>query len=210
MSSPLRVGILLSGRGRGSNMEAIVAACRSGFIPGETAAVVSTTREAPALKLAAETGIEAVFVEPGECPERLDARLAKIFLERGVDLVCLAGYFRLLGRAFLDRFPMRVMNVHPALLPWFGGRGCYGRRVHVAVLESGARFSGATIHFADDEYDHGPIILQEVVPVQDDDTPETLARRVLALEHRLYPEAVRLFAQGRLEVRGRRVRVRPE
>src|SRR5436190_6229278 len=156
----MRIGILLSGRGRGTNMQAIVAACRSAEVAGEVVAVVSTTRDAPALARAEEAGVEAVYVDPASTPEALDRRLVEVFDSRRVDLICLTGYMRLLGPAFMARFAGRVMNVHPSLLPAFGGKGCYGGRVHEAVLESGARFSGATIHFADQEYDHGPIILQ--------------------------------------------------
>src|SRR5262245_19505573 len=171
----MRIGILLSGRGRGTNMQAIVAACRSGEIPAEVAVVASTTAEAPALARAHEAAIPAVYVDPTGSPEELDCRLVEVFTAQGVELVCLTGYMRLLGPVFLERFAGRIMNIHPSLLPCFGGKGCYGRRVHEAVLESGARFSGVTIHIADAEYDHGPIILQAVVPVLDDDTPETLA-----------------------------------
>jgi phosphoribosylglycinamide formyltransferase-1 len=208
----LRVGVLLSGRGRGSNLQAILDACREGRIPARVVVVVSTTERAPALERAARAGVESIFVDPEECADAiaLDRKIAAILQARGVQLVALAGYMRLLGPDFLRRFPQRVMNIHAGLLPCFGGRGFYGRRVHEAVLASGARFSGATIHFADEEYDHGPIILQAVVPVEDDDTPETLAARVLEQEHRLYPEAIRLFAEGRLEIRGRRVHILPE
>ena len=110
----------------------------------------------------------------------------------------------------LRRYPQRMMNIHPSLLPAFGGRGFYGHHVHEAVLGSGTHFSGATVQFVDDEYDHGPIILQAVVPVLDDDTPLDLAARILEQEHKLYPEAIRLFAQDRLRVEGRRVRLLPE
>jgi phosphoribosylglycinamide formyltransferase 1 len=207
----IRIGVLLSGRGRGSNLQAILDACASGAIPAQVALVLSTTAEAPALERARQSGVEAAFVDPEAYPQpgALDQELADRFLARDVRLIVLSGYMRLLGPSFLRRFPNAIMNIHPALLPCFGGRGFYGRRVHEAVLESGARFSGATVHFADDEYDHGPIILQAVVPVEDDDTSETLAARVLQQEHRLYPEAIRLFAEGRLEIRGRRVRIRP-
>jgi phosphoribosylglycinamide formyltransferase-1 len=176
------------------------------------AVVVSISEGAPALDRAREAGAPAVFVDPARFPEpgALDRELARVLEAYGVELVALAGYMRLLGPEFLSRFPGRVLNTHAALLPCFGGRGFYGRRVHEAVIESGARFSGATIHFADEEYDHGPIILQAVVPVLDDDTPETLAARVLDQEHRLYVEAIRLFAEGRLEVHGRRVKIRQE
>jgi phosphoribosylglycinamide formyltransferase-1 len=207
--APLRVGTLSSGRGRGSNLQAILDASAAGRIPARVALAVSTTPDAPALERAAAAGVEARTVDPQVPAEELDRRLAALFLEREVELVCLTGYMRLLGDAFLRHFPQRIMNTHAALLPCFGGKGFYGRRVHEAVLESGTRFSGATIHFADPEYDHGPIILQSVVPVLDHDTPDTLAARVLAEEHRLYPEAIRLFAEGRLDVQGRRVRIRP-
>jgi formyltetrahydrofolate-dependent phosphoribosylglycinamide formyltransferase len=209
---PLSIGVLLSGRGRGTNLQAILAACASGEIPGQVAVVISISEGAPALERAREAGVPAMFIDPTRFSDaaRLDAELLRVLEGHEVNLVALAGYMRLLGPQLLARYPSRIMNTHAALLPCFGGRGFYGRRVHEAVLESGARFSGATIHFVDEEYDHGPIILQAVVPVLDEDNPETLAARVLEQEHRLYVEAIRLFAQGRLEVHGRRVRIRQE
>lgn len=209
MNRPLRIGALLSGRGRGTNLQAILDACRSGAIPGSVVLAASTNPEAPALERAAAAGAEPLAIDGSLSTEDLDPCLTQAFQDREVDLVCLVGFMRLLGPHFLAAFPQRIMNVHPSLLPAFGGRGFYGRRVHEAVLESGARFSGATIHFADAEYDHGPIVLQAVVPVLDDDTPETLAARVLVEEHRLYPEAIRLFAEDRLQVHDRRVRILP-
>lgn len=243
----MRIGILLSGRGRGSNMQAILDACRDGRIPGAVVRVVSTSPGTPALESARAAGVDALFVDPNEhgstearrgvraadgrgepatglahpsatsvspCtgvhPDDLDVRLLGAFREVGADTIVLAGFMRKLGPEFLRAYPQRILNVHAALLPCFGGQGYYGRRVHEAVIESGARFSGATVHFVDDEYDHGPIILQAVVPVEDDDTPETLAARVLAEEHRIYPEALRLLAEGRLEIVGRRVRIRSD
>jgi len=208
----LRIGILLSGRGRGTNLQTILHACASGFIPGEVALVLSTTASAPALELARAAGVPARFVDPegADDPAALDRELALRFGDAGVGLVALTGYLRLLGPEMLRRYPMRMMNIHPSLLPAFGGRGFYGHHVHEAVLESGTRFSGATVQFVDHEYDHGPIILQSVVPVLDDDTPLDLAARVLEQEHTLYPEAIRLFAQDRLRVEGRRVRILPE
>jgi formyltetrahydrofolate-dependent phosphoribosylglycinamide formyltransferase len=205
---PLRIGILLSGKGRGSNMQALIDATRDGRIPGDVALVVSTSPGAPALERAAAAGVSTRLVAAPEYadPEELDAALVAAFEAAGVDLICLAGYMRLLTPAFVRRFAGRMMNVHPGLLPAFGGKGFYGKRVHEAVIESGARFTGVTVHFVDDEYDHGPIILQRVVPVEDDDTPDTVAQRVLIEEHRAYPEAVRLFAEGRLRIEGRRVR----
>lgn len=208
---PFRIGILLSGKGRGSNMQALIDAAGDGRIPGEIALVLSTTPGAPALERAAAAGVPHQLVRARDYPTQaaLDGALADAFDVAKVDLVCLAGYMRLLSPVFLDRFPGRVINVHPGLLPAFGGHGFYGHRVHEAVLESGTKYTGVTVHFADAEYDHGPIIAQEVVPVEADDTPETLGARVLAEEHRLYPEVVRLIAQGRVRVEGRRVRILP-
>lgn len=218
----MRIGILLSGRGRGSNMQAIIDACRDGRVPGEVVQVVSTSPGTPALERAQAAGVPTLFANPDGRVESdrsvgsdrsvltpcLDARLVAAFQEVGAETIALAGFMRKLGPAFLRAYAGRILNVHAALLPCFGGQGFYGRRVHEAVLESGARFSGATVHFVDEEYDHGPIILQAVVPVEDDDTPDTLAARVLEQEHRIYPEALRLLAEGRLEICGRRVKIR--
>jgi len=207
--APFRFGILLSGKGRGSNMQALIDAAREGHIPGEAALVVSTSPGAPALDRAREAGVPTCLLPADDypSPEALDEALAAAFEAARVDLICLAGYMRLLTPAFVSRFGGRIMNIHPGLLPAFGGQGFYGRRVHEAVLESGTRFTGVTVHFVDEEYDHGPIIIQRVVPVAQEDTVETLAARVLAAEHRAYPEAVRLFAEGCLRVEGRRVQV---
>jgi phosphoribosylglycinamide formyltransferase-1 len=218
----MKIGILLSGRGRGSNMQAIIDACRGGVLPGELVRVISTSPGTPALERARAADVDALFVDPCDTgihhsdtetqrsqEDQLDQRLIVAFREVGADTIALAGFMRRLGPAFLEAFPQRILNIHAALLPCFGGHGFYGRRVHEAVIESGARFSGATVHFVDDLYDHGPIILQAVVPVEDDDTPDTLAARVLEQEHRIYPEALRLLAERRLEIVGRRVKIRP-
>lgn len=199
--SSLHFGILLSGKGRGSNMQALIDATRDGRVAGEVGLVVSTTPGAPALERAAASGVRNCLIpaDDFDTPEALDEALASAFEGAGVELICLAGYMRLLTSAFLNRFQGRIINIHPGLLPAFGGRGFYGRRVHEAVLAAGLKVSGATVHFVDEEYDHGPIILQREVPVEPGDTPETLAARVLAAEHIAYPEAVRLFAEGRIK-----------
>ena len=206
-----RIAVLLSGHGRGSNMRALIEACQREEARAEVVLVVSANPEAPALRVAADLGVETLAIDAplsaGE--EAYETPLLQTLEARRVDLICLAGLMRKLSPRVLNRYRNRIMNIHPALLPAFGGQGYYGRRVHEAVLESGARFTGVTVHFVDEEYDHGPIIAQAVVPVQDDDTPETLAARVLEEEHRLYPQAVALFAEGRLQVEGRRVRVLP-
>lgn len=201
----IRIGVLASGGG--SNLQAIIDACARGEIDGKVVVVVSNNPKAKGLDRARRAGIPAVAMHHRAFPDRdtFDAKLVEILHSYEVDLVCLAGFMRILGPAFIGQFPARIMNIHPALLPSFGGLGMYGERVHKAVLDSGVKFSGCTIHFANEAPDGGPIIVQAIVPVRDDDTVETLASRIAKEEHRLYPEAVRLFAEGRLRVVGRRV-----
>lgn len=214
MSSPpgrlLRVGVLVSGTG--TNLQALIDACRSGKVPARIVVVVSNVPGAYALQRARRAGIPAVVHDHRTflSREAFEAAVRDTLLAHEVDLVCLAGFLRILSPRFVHAFAGRLMNIHPALLPAFGGKGMYGDRVHRAVLDSGARVSGCTVHFVTEEPDAGPIILQAVVPVQDDDTPETLAVRVRQEELRLYPQAVRLFAEGRLRVEGNRVRILPE
>lgn len=207
---PIRIAVLVSGHSRGSNMQAIIDACARGEIDGQVVLVIGTRREAPALQRASNAGIATRVVSPRDLSEEEYARrLLKALDEATVDLVCLAGYMRLLPVAVVQAYAGRIMNIHPALLPLFGGKGMYGERVHQAVLESGMKVSGCTVHFVDEHYDTGPIIVQRCVPVEEDDTWQTLAARVLTQEHQAYVQAVQLFAQGRLRIEGRRVRVLP-
>jgi phosphoribosylglycinamide formyltransferase 1 len=202
VSERLRVGVLVSGRG--SNLQAILdAAARDGF-PARVELVVSDREDAFALERAAQAGVPGVFLNPKDHPDRVafDAALVRLLEERRVGLVCLAGFMRILGPAFVRAFAGRLMNVHPALLPAFPGL-----HAHRQALDYGVKVSGATVHFVDEGVDTGPVIAQVCVPVLDDDTEESLSARILTEEHRLYPEAVRLFALGRLSVDGRRVRV---
>jgi formyltetrahydrofolate-dependent phosphoribosylglycinamide formyltransferase len=172
--------------------------------------VIGTRDEAPALQRATEKGVSTEVVSPSKLGEEEYARrLLQTLGDAQVDLVCLAGFMRLLPPPVVHAYAGRVMNIHPALLPLFGGKGMYGEHVHRAVLESGMKVSGCTVHFVDESYDTGPIILQRCVPVEEEDTWETLAARVLAQEHQAYVQAVKLFAQGRLRVEGRRVRILP-
>ena len=138
-----------------------------------------------------------------------DLGLERLLKDHRIDLICLAGYMRKVGPRLLNSFPNRIMNIHPSLAPAFSGPGMYGPWVHRAVLEYGAKISGCTVQFIDEEYDSGPIIIQRAVPVEEDDTPERLAARILPFEHEAYVEAVRLFALGRLKVDERRVRILP-
>jgi len=205
-AAPLRIAVLLSGEG--TSLENLLAQIESGELPGRVVLVIASKEGAGGLARASRRGIPAVAVP------RRQFRDGKAFndalhaeLERhDPDLVLLLGFlspFELRGR-----YEGRALNVHPALMPAFSGKGFYGRRVHEAVIAAGVKVTGATVHFVDEEYDHGPIVLQRSVPVLDDDTPETLAARVQALERELIPEAMRLFAAGRLELRGRRVHIR--
>jgi phosphoribosylglycinamide formyltransferase-1 len=206
----INIGVMVSGHGRGSNLQAILDSCARGEIPGRVAVVIGTRRDAPALERARCAGAHTVVHSPRQYAED-DAGYGEALLATlrryAVDLICLAGYMRLLPRSVVEEYRGRIMNIHPALLPLFGGRGMYGERVHQAVLESGMKVSGCTVHFVDEEYDSGPIILQRTVPVLEGDTPQTLAARVLAQEHRAYTEAIRLFAEDRLRLEGRRVRI---
>lgn len=201
--SKLRLGILASGSG--SNLQAIIDSIKCGNLPCEIAVVVSDKPDAYALKRAELHGIktEAVQSKTFQDREAFDAELVRILKDHNVELVVLAGFMRVVTRILINTFPMRIMNIHPALLPSFPGL-----HVQKKAIEYGAKFSGCTVHFVDEGVDTGPIIIQAVVPVYDNDTEETLSARVLKEEHRIYPYAIKLFAEGRLEVTGRRVIVK--
>lgn len=203
--SKLRLGVLASGRG--SNLQSILDATREGRIESEVAVVISDNRSAFALERARRSGSPAVFINPGNFStrEEYESALVEVLHIHGVELVCLAGYMRLVGKVMLDAFPNRILNIHPALLPAFPG--LHGQR---QACEYGVKFSGCTVHFVDQGMDTGPIILQAVVPVLDEDTPDTLAARILEQEHRIYPEAIHLFSTGRLKIAGRRVLIEKE
>jgi phosphoribosylglycinamide formyltransferase-1 len=203
MSELLRVGVLASGRG--SNFQALVEATESGRIPANVVVLISDRAAAPALDIARAHGIEALFLDPKQYPTREAHEKAIIAAleERRVGLVCHAGYMRILTPGYIHHFWGRALNIHPSLLPAFPG--LHAQR---QALEHGVRVAGATVHFADEGVDTGPIVLQAAVPVLPGDTEETLSRRILAEEHRIYPEAVRLFAEGRLRIDGRIVHIR--
>lgn len=205
-----RIVVLVSGPARGTNMQAIIEACRDGRIPNsQVVAVIGTRDDAPALQKARDFGIATAVVNPKEFPEpeMYSDALLWTLQKAQPDLICLAGYMRLLPARIVHTYPMQIMNIHPALLPLFGGKGMYGLRVHQAVLESGMKVTGCTVHFVDEHYDTGPIILQRCIPVREDDTPESLAARLLPIEHETYIEAIRLFVLDKLRVEGRRVRI---
>ena len=204
MSGRLRVGVLVSGRG--SNLQALLDASARPDYPAEVVVVLSDRERAAALERARAAGVEALYVNPKDFADReaFDLALVRELTARRVGLVCTAGFMRILSVAFTRAFAGRAMNIHPSLLPAFPG--LHAQR---QALDHGVKIAGATVHFLDDgAVDAGPIILQSSVPVQPDDTEDTLAARILTEEHRLYPEAVRLFAEGRLTIAGRRVVVR--
>lgn len=200
----LRVGVLASGRG--SNLQALLDASARPDYPAQVVLVISDRERAAALHRARAAGVEALFVNPKDFGDResFDLALVRELTARRVGLVCNAGYMRILSPAYCRAFAGRAMNIHPSLLPAFPG--LHAQR---QALEHGAKVAGATVHFVDEgPVDTGPIVLQASVPVLPNDTEESLSARILVEEHRLYPEAVRLFAEGRLEVVGRRVIIR--
>lgn len=204
----IRIAILLSGRGgRGSNMQAIAQACADGRVAGRVVAVIGNFPDSPALARAAAMGLPAHALRSGGDEAAYTDALLSLLSGLRPDLICLAGYMRKLPDAVVTAYVGRILNIHAALLPAFGGKGMYGHHIHQAVLDYGAKVSGCTVHFVDAGYDTGPIVLQSCVPVEEADTAETLAARVLMAEHDAYPRAVALFAAGRLTLDGRRVRV---
>lgn len=198
--SKLRLGILASGRG--SNLQAIMDQAAAGIMNAEVAVVISDNQEAYALERARLAGIPAWHIKYRDFPSKdaYEKSIVDLLQQHRVELVCLAGYMRLVGGVILAAFPNRIMNIHPALLPSFPG--LHGQ---AQALDYGVKFSGCTVHFVDSGMDTGPIILQAVVPVYSEDTVDDLSERILEQEHKIYPEAIRLFAEGRLKVEGRKV-----
>lgn len=198
----LKLGVLVSGRG--SNMEAIIRSIQSGNLSAEIRVVISDQPDAEALVKARVHGIEAKYIPPGNLKSVLDPEAEKSYVvclkEYEVDLVVLAGFLRILKRHFLESFPGKIMNIHPALLPSFPGLDAQNQ-----ALQYGVRYTGCTVHFVTEEVDGGPIILQSVVSVLPDDTSESLSERILEEEHRIYSEAIQLYSEGRLRIEGRRV-----
>lgn len=203
MTDTLAVGVLASGRG--SNLQALLDACAAPEFPARVVVVISDREHAQALERARAAGVEALWVNPKDFVdrERFSLALVRELEARKVGLVCQAGFMRILSPAYVSAFAGRALNIHPSLLPAFPGL-----HPHRQALEHGVKVSGATVHFVEDGVDSGPIVLQAAVPVEPGDTEDTLAARVLRAEHRLYPEVVRLFAEGRLEIVGRHVRIK--
>ncbi|MFQ5329477.1 MAG: phosphoribosylglycinamide formyltransferase [Thermodesulfobacteriota bacterium] len=199
----MKIAVLVSGKG--TNLQSIIDAIETGILNVEIAVVISNNPKAFALKRAKDHNIPTEIVANNAFPSReeYDQKVVDIVTSREVELVVLAGFMRIITATLINAFPAGIMNIHPALLPAFPGL-----HVQRKAIEYGVKFSGATVHFVDEGVDTGPIIIQAILPVHDDDTEETLAARILEEEHRIYPQAIRLFAEGRLEVEGRRVVVK--
>ncbi len=196
----LRLGVLASHGG--SNLQAIIDNCEAGNIAAEVCCVISNNKNAKALERARRHNIPAHHVCRAQfnSDEELDQGIVDVLKRHQVDIVCLAGYMKKIGQKMIARYRHCILNIHPALLPRFGGSEMYGRRVHEAVLKSGERESGPTVHVVDEVYDHGRILAQKKVPVMPNDTPETLAERVLKEEHKIYAETIDKIARGEIEL----------
>jgi len=196
-----RIGVLLSGRG--SNFKAIFEAIKSGFIrDAEISVVISDKKDAKGLEFAKENRLNALFVNPKDFSDRkaYDLDLVKILKDANVDIICLAGFMRIIGEEFVTAFENKIINIHPSLLPSFPGLNAQRQ-----AFEYGVKFTGCTVHFVDAKVDNGPIILQAVVDVKHDDTVETLSDRILKYEHKIYPMAVKLLVEDKIKVEGRKV-----
>jgi phosphoribosylglycinamide formyltransferase-1 len=204
MKNKLRIGAIASGGG--TNLQAIIDRCLDGSIDAEIVLVISNNPGAGALDRAAKAGIPTLCIDHRQYNEReeFDQQIVKALQEAGADTIVLAGFMRIITETILNAFPQRVLNIHPALLPAFPGL-----HVQRKAIEYGARFAGCTVHFVDNGVDTGPIIAQAVVPILDDDTEESLSARILIEEHRIYPHAIQLLAEGRLKIVDRRVCVDP-
>lgn len=197
----VRIGALVSGGG--TNLQSVLDAVTRGEINGEVVVVISDRPDAFALERARKHDIKAVYIDRKNCGVGIKEELDGM----QVDLVVLAGFLTILDRDFVRAYEGRVINIHPSLIPAFCGKGFYGEKVHRAAVEYGVKVSGATVHFVDEGTDSGPIILQEAVAVAEDDTAASLAAKVLKIEHKLLPEAVKLYCGGRLSIEGRKVRI---
>ena len=198
----INLGVIISGRG--SNLQAIIDACAKGAIPAKVAVVVSNQPDAYGLERAKKHNIPTAVFEPTNFKDKntYELEIVKTLKQHKIDLVCLAGYMRIVGEVLLEHFPGKMINIHPALLPAFPGL-----HVQQAALDHGVKISGATVHFVDEGCDTGPIIVQAAVPVKENDTEETLSDRILEQEHKIYPQAIKLFAEGKLKIEGRKVKI---
>ena len=202
--SLVKIGVLISGGG--TNLQSLIDNIKEEKIKGEIKLVISNRKEAYGLIRAKKEGIETLYINRKEfkTEEEYNEKIMEEFKKRNIHLVVLAGYLKVLSKEFIESYKGRIINIHPSLIPSFCGKGCYGEKVHEMVLKYGVKLTGATAHFVDEGTDTGPIIIQRAVEVKDDDTVDTLKRRVLEVEHQLLPEAVRLFCENKLSIEGRK------
>lgn len=193
--------------GWGSNLKSIINSRKTGKISSEIVLVISNNSTSNALNIARENQIPAVHLSQRlfNSEEEYENRFAELLRKHKVDLIILAGYMKMIPPKIVREYKNRILNIHPALIPSFCGKGLYGLKVHEAVLDYGAKVTGVTVHLVDEQYDTGPVVLQKTVPVKDYDTPETLQKRVLKWEHKLYPEAIKLFETKKFNITGRKV-----
>ena len=205
--SQVKIGVLISGGG--TNLQSLIDHIKNGYINGKVVVVISNKKDAFGLKRAEKENIEGIWVDRKfyDSNEEYNKRIIEELKERDVDLVVLAGYLKVLSEEFIREYKNRIINIHPSLIPSFCGKGYYGSRVHEEVLKYGVKYTGVTVHFVDEGTDTGPIILQRVVEVKDDDTVDSLKERVLKVEHKALPEAVRLYCDGKIKLDGRKVTI---
>lgn len=198
--------------GRGSNFQAILKEIKQGNIPATVGLCITNNPKAGVIDIAADNGIPVKIFSTKEFPDSIsynDAILLAL-IESKIDFIILAGYLKLIGNQIVDRYSNKIVNIHPALLPAFGGKGMYGHHVHDAVYKRGVKISGATVHLVNNEFDAGPIVLQKIVSIEDAGSPEEIARRVLEVEHEIFPKAVKLLVEEKIEVNGLRVNIKGE
>lgn len=206
--SKVKIGVLISGGG--TNLQALIDEVEKGNVNGEISLVISDKKGVYGLERAEKHGIKAIALDRREFKNKAEfmKSLMDILSKKSIELIVLAGFLTILSEEFIEEYRGRIINIHPSLIPAFCGEGYYGEKVHNAVLEYGAKISGATVHFVDEGADTGPVILQESVPVLENDTVESLAARVLKVEHKLLPKAVGLYCDGRIIIEGRKVKIK--
>lgn len=203
--SPVKIGVLISGGG--TNLQSIIDSIKNGNVNGEIRLIISNRKEAYGLTRGKSAGIDSIYVDRKlfSSESEYNLELIKEFKKRNIELIVLAGYLKVLSKEFIKEFSGRIINIHPSLIPSFCGKGYYGERVHQGVLDYGVKVTGATVHFVDEGTDTGPIILQDIVCVDSEDTVDTLKEKVLKVEHKLLVQAVKLYCEGSLTIEGRKV-----
>ncbi|MFO7887029.1 MAG: phosphoribosylglycinamide formyltransferase [Eubacteriales bacterium] len=204
----INIGVLISGSG--TNLQAIIKNVNNNKINGEIKLVISNRQDAFGLKRAEKEGIKNIFINPKEYRDDYDKKLVSEFKRENIQLIVLAGYLRILTKPILKEYSNRIINIHPSLIPSFSGKKFYGIKVHEEAIKYGVKVSGATTHFVDEEPDGGPIIIQDTVRVDYEDRAESLQKKVLKVEHKILSESIKLFCEGRLEVIGRKVKIKDQ